>query len=448
MKILIAGSGEVALHLAKLLLFDQHDITLVDNPSSRLEQIAKALDLLVVEGSPTSIATLKEANAGKVDLFIGVTPEESKNMTCCMLAKELGAKRTVARVENKEYTAPDSVAFFKRLGIDSIVYPEQLAAQEINHLISRPWARQWWEVQGGELMLFGVKVRRGVEVLGKELRTIDSGERFHITAIQRQGSTILPTGQDCLEENDLVFVMTTKAYIPEVRALLGKSHTPKAHTVFYMGGSDTVLHSICTLPEDIQVKLFDNDPTHFDKILNKTKDHKLLIINGDGRDLDLLKEENIEQAQVFVAATKNSETNILACLSAKQMGVPKTIAMVENTDYISLAQNLDVGLIINKKTFAAGSIYRLLLKADVQSIKSLNVAQAEVVEYKVCEKSLILKKSLMDLKLPRTINIGGYIRDGVGHIAHGTTVFQPGDIVVAFCLKGQIKKLEKFFKHL
>lgn len=447
MRIVIAGAGEVGTHLAKLLVGEHHDITLIDEKEQRLSRVSACVDILTLCGSPTSVNLLTEAGVGRADLFIGVTPEESRNMTCCMLAKKLGAAQCVARVENIEYTEPDNVAFFRSVGIDSVIYPELLAAQEINHLILRPWARQWWEVQGGQLMLFAVKVRRGVEIINRPLAEISTPEDpFHITAIKRKGVTLIPHGSDTIEEDDLVFVMTTPRHVEYVRRIMGKKDSPETHSVFYMGGADTVIRSVNLLPSGITPKIFERNPDKFIEINSTVTNRNLLLLNGDGRDIDLLQDENISHAQVFVAACENSESNILACMAARHMGVVKTIAMVENTDYIAMAEQLDIGSIINKKAYAAAHIYRMLLKADVESIKSFTIAQSDVIEYKVHTGARITRKAVRDLKLPPNVNIGGYVREGKGYLANGNTTFLPNDIVVIFCLKNEFRHLEKYFK--
>ena len=446
MRIVIAGAGQIGSHLAKLLFKDGHDVTLIDEQQQRLNSVSSCVDLLTLCGSPGSISLLKEANVKGADLFIGVTPDESRNITCCMLAKKLGAHKCVARVDNAEYTAPDYEEFFLKAGIDSVIYPEMLAAAEINHLIVRPWARQWWQVRGGKLLLFAVKVRRGVSILNRPLAEIASpSDPFHITAVKRNGETLIPHGNDCLEEDDLVFVMTTPEHVTFVRELLGKSHGPETHCVFYMGAADTVIHSINTLPHHIKAKVFERNPAKFDAITGAITNPKFLLLNGDGRDIRALQDENVSHAEVFVAASDNSETNILACLAARRMGVQKTISMVENTDYIAMAEQLDIGSIINKKAFAAAHIYRMLLKADVESIKSFDIANADVIEYKVHEKTRITRKPVSQLHLPPSVNIGGYVRDGVGYMVNGGTTFRDGDMVVLFCLKNEFRRLEKYF---
>lgn len=447
MKIIIAGAGEVGTHLARMLEHENHDITLIDDKESRLAPIASHLDIKTICGSPTSPSVLEEAEVEKAHLFIGVTPEQSRNMTSCMIAKDKGAKNTVARIEELEYTIEDNRNFFKKLGIDDLVYPEQLAAAEINHLIQRPWVRHWWEVQDGKLLLLGIKVRRGCRHLGMPLSAISQPEDpYHITAIKRNGDTLIPHGGDILEEDDLVFIMTTPESVQFVRDNFSQDHSAETHTIFYMGGADTAIQSINQLPHNYHIKLFENDPSHHLEITSKITHPHVLLLDGDGRDIDLLKDENIENAQVFVAATNKSESNILACLTARRLGVPKTIAMVENSDYIPMAEQLDIGSIINKKTFAAGRIYCKLLRADVKSVKFLTIAHADVAEFQVQEGYRISRYPVSKLHLPRNVNIGGYIRNGKGYLANGNTQFQPGDIVVVFTLQGELKRLETFFK--
>lgn len=446
MRIVIAGAGQIGSHLAKLLFKDGHDVTLIDEQQQRLNSVASCVDILTLCGSPGSISMLQEANVKGADLFIGVTPDESRNITCCMLAKRLGALKSVARVDNAEYTAPDYKEFFLKVGIDSVIYPEMLAAAEINHLIVRPWARQWWQMSDGKLLLFAVKVRRGVSILNRPLAEIAApDDPFHITAVKRNGETLIPHGNDCLEEDDLVFVMTTSKEVTHVRERFGKAHSTETHCVFYMGAADTVIHSINTLPHHIKAKVFERNPAKFDAITAAITHPKFLLLDGDGRDIRALQDENVSHAEVFVAASENCETNILACLAARRMGVQKTIAMVENTDYIAMAEQLDIGSIINKKAFAAAHIHRMLLKADVKSFKSFDIANADVIEYKVHANTRITRKPVAQLNLPPSVNIGGYLRDGEAHMVNGNTTFKEGDLVVLFCLKNEFRRLEKYF---
>lgn len=447
MKIIIAGAGAVGTHLAKLLSREHHDITLMDESPEKLEDLSSNFDILTFPQSPSSISALREAEVDRADLFIGVTPDEAHNMTACMLASKLGAKKTVARVDNGEYVQPEHRDFFKTVGIDSIIYPEMLAGKEILHNIKRSWIRQWWEVQNGELILLGVKLRDNAQILEQPLKDLCGPESpYHIVAVKRDDETVIPHGNDCLHAFDIVYFMTTPKYINYIRDLSGKEDYPDVSNVFIMGGGSTAVHLVNAMPDYMHAKVIESDAKRAERLNELVSNKHAMIIHGDGRDLSLLEEEGIRRAQAFVAITENSETNILACLAAKRLGVRKTVAMVENTDYISMAESLEIGTIINKKTFAAGHIYQMMLRADITSVKSLTVANADVAEFSVSPEARIIRHLVKDLNLPSSVTLGGLVRDGHGQLINGMTQIQPGDTVVAFCLTGGIKKLERFFK--
>lgn len=447
MKIIIAGAGAVGTHLAKLLSREHHDITLMDESAERLEDLSSNFDILTLPLSPLSVSALREAEAGSADLFIGVTPDEAHNMTACMLASKLGAKKTVARVNNYEYTQPEHREFFATVGIDSIIYPEMLAGKEILHNIKRSWIRQWWEVQDGALVLLGVKLRQNAQILDQPLKDLCGPESpYHIVAVKRSEETVIPHGNDCLHASDIVYFMTTPKYINYIRDLAGKEDYPDVSNVFIMGGGSTAVHLVNSMPDYMHAKIIEADVKRAERLNEVVHNSHTLIIHGDGRDLALLEEEGIRKAQAFVALTENSETNILACLAAKRLGVRKTVAMIENTDYINMAESLEIGTIINKKTFAASHIYQMMLKADVTSVKSLTVANADVAEYAVSPEAKVIRHAVKDLGLPSNVTLGGLVRNGQGVLINGSTQIQPGDTVLAFCLAGGIKKLEKYFR--
>ena len=447
MKIIIAGAGAVGTHLAKLFSQEHHDITLMDENPEKLEDLASDFDILTLPLSPSSISALREAEVDHADLFIGVTPDEAHNMTACMLASKLGAKKTVARVDNYEYTLPEHREFFRTVGIDSIIYPEMLAGQEILHNIKRSWIRQWWEVQNGALILLGAKLRQSAQILEQPLKDLCGPDSpYHIVAVKRDDETVIPHGGDCLRDGDIVYFMTTPKYINYIRDLAGKEDYPDVQNVFIMGGGSTAVHLVNAMPDYMRAKIIEANPRRAERLNEVVHNKHTLIIHGDGRDLSLLEEEGIRKAQAFAALTENSETNILACLAAKRLGVRKTVAMVENTDYISMAESLEIGTIINKKTFAASHIYQMMLKADITSVKSLTVANADVAEFSVSPEARVVNHAVKDLGLPSTVTLGGLVRGGEGQLINGSTLIQPGDTVVAFCLAGGIKKLEKYFK--
>ncbi len=446
MKIVIAGAFAIGRHLARLLSRDHEDITLIDSDADRLSKIGSDYDLLTMEASPTSIKALREAGVGHADLFIAVTPDESQNMTACMLAKGMGAVKTVAKIDNAEYVEPDLKEFFANLGISSLIYPEMLAAEDINNGLKMSWVRQRWNVHGGALVMLGIKLRQSCEILDRPLRELcGPDDPYHIVAIKRNGETIIPGGNDSLHTYDLAFFMTTKQYIPYIRKIVGKENYVDVKNVMIMGGGATAVRAVKTMPDYMNVKIVETDEERCEQLNDIIDNENVLVIHGDGRDLDLLNEEGIKGTQAFVALTDNSETNILACLTAKRMGVRKTVAMVENIDYISMAASLDIGTIINKKAIAASHIYQMMLDANVHNVRFLMTVNADVAEFVPVEGARVTRRDVRDLGLPSGVTIGGLVRNGKGMLVSGNTRICAGDSVMVFCNGLNIKNVEKLF---
>ena len=445
MKIIIAGAYAIGTHLAKLLSRNNENITLIDENAERLAKISTDFDLLTLEASPGSIKALKEAGAESADLYISVTPDEALNLNSCMLAKAIGTKKTVAKIDSPEYIAPDAQKFFSDLGVSSLIYPEMLAAVDINNGLKMSWVRQRWDVHDGALVMLGIKLRESCEILNQPLKTISGpDDPYHIVAIKRGDDTIIPGGNDELKLYDLAYFMTTRNYIPYIRKIVGKEHYVDVKNVMIMGGGKTAVRAVKTMPEYMDVKIIEQDEHRCEELNNILEDN-VLVINGDGRDIPLLTEEGIRSTQAFVALTGNAETNILACLTAKRMGVRKTVAMVENLDYVAMAESLDIGTIINKKAIAASRIYQLMLDADVMNVTFLMSANADVAEFIPKEKAVVTRKAVKDLGLPQGMTIGGLVRHGEGQLVSGNTQIQAGDTVVVFCHNANMKKLEKLF---
>ena len=446
MKIVIAGAGAVGTHLSKLLSRERQNCVLIDDDENRLEGL-REYDVMTLNASPTSISALKEAGAGSADLFVGVTTEESTNITACIIAHTLGAKKTVARIDNYEYLSAQNQQFFKQLGISSMVYPEVLAAHDIINGLKLSWVRQRWDVHDGTLVLLGIKLREGCEILNQPLKNLcGPNDPYHVVAIKRQDETIIPSGLDTLKLNDLTYFMTTKEYIPYIRKIVGKEHYTDVKNVIIMGGGKTAVRAALTTPDYMNVKIIENDAMRCDKLNQLLTNDDTMVIHGDGRDLGLLEEEGIKTTQAFVALTGNAETNILACLTAKKLGVRKTVAMVENLDYVSMAESLDIGTIINKKTVAASHIYQMMLDADVSNLRSLMLVDSEVAEFVAAEGSRVTRNVVKDLGLPFGVTIGGLVRNGVGMLVNGNSQILPGDSVMVFCHEQKLNNIEKFFK--
>ncbi len=447
MKIVIGGAGAVGTHLSKLLSKDHQDCVLIDDDLDRLSGLESRYDIMTLHGSPTSIKTLKEAGVEHADLFVGVTPDESRNMNACIIAHALGAKKTVARIDNVEYLQPANLSFFEQMGINSLIYPEVLAAIDITNGLKMSWVRQRWDVHGGALVMLGIKLRDTCEILNRPLRELcGPDDPYHIVAIKRNDDTLIPGGNDELHVNDIAYFMTTREYIPYIRQISGKEHYADVKNVIIMGGGKTSVRVAKTTPDYMNLKIIESDEQRCEKLNELLNDVDTMIIHGDGRDLGLLQEEGIQHTQAFVALTGNTETNILACLTAKRMGVRKTIAMVENLDYVEMAESLDIGTIINKKTLAAGHIYQMMLDADVSNVRSLMMVDSEVAEFVAAKDSKVTMKPVKDLGLPFGVTIGGLVRDNQGILVNGNTQIMAGDSVTVFCHEQNLKKMEKYFK--
>ena len=443
MKIIIAGAGEVGTHLAKLLARENFDTILLDEEPSKMKDLEANYDLMTFVGSPTSINTLTEAGVDKADLFIGVTPYESVNMTACMLATNLGAKKTLARIDNQEYLLPKNREFFEKLGVDYLIYPEMLAAREIVESLKTSWLRQNLSFCKNALILLGIKIRTNSKILNQKFSTgVFDHNKYRIVAIKRNNQTIIPIGSDMVLANDIVYFITTPDNLNFVKEDAAKEDYP-IRNIMVMGGSRIAQKTIQNLPSNVNVKILERDKEKSYELAEKL--NNAMTINCDGRNIELMKEEGIQEMDAFVAVTANSEANILACLTAKRLGVKKSVAEVENNDYIMLAESMDIGTVINKKMIAASYIYQLTLDADVLNVRSLSSADAEVVEFVAKPGSKITRSKVKDLRLPDQVNIGGFVRNGEGHIVNGNTIIMPEDHVIVFCVASAIRKMETYF---
>ena len=446
MKIVIVGAGAVGTHLSKLLSREHKDCVLIDDNEERLNSLSE-YDVMTYNASPTSIKAMKEADVQHAGLFVGVTPEETTNITACIIAHNLGAKKTVARIDNYEYLSQQNRELFKQAGVDSLIYPEVLAAIDINNGLKLSWVRQRWDVHDGALTLLGIKLRETAEILNQPLREFSGpDDPYHIVAIKRGEDTIIPGGLDELRVGDLAYFMTTQEYIPYIRKIVGKEHYADVKNVIVMGGDKTAVRAALTAPDYMNIKIIEKSAERCERLNELLGDADTMVIHGDGRDLGLLEEEGIRNTQAFVALTGNAETNILACLTAKRLGVRKTVAMVENLDYVKMAEELDIGTIINKMTIAASHIFQMLLEADVDNLRSLMLVDSEVAEFTASEGSRVTKKLVKELGLPTGATIGGLVRNGVGMLVNGNSQIEAGDSVMVFCHETKLNTIEKFFK--
>ncbi len=446
MKIIIAGAGEVGFHLAKLLSYESQEITLIDVNKDSLNYADTHLDIKVIKGDSTSISILKEARIESTDLLIAVTSSETTNITVCVLGKQLGAKRTIARISNTEFIHHKDEVGFTKFGIDELISPEALAASEIELSLNQSAFNDTYEFEDGALTMFGLNLTRTASFVGKSVK--EAAETFpelHFVpiAIQRFGTqyTIIPRGDTQFKEGDNVVFITNEGGAEELCKMTGKVNTD-IKDIIILGVSKIVFKTARDL-KGFKTKLIEKNREHAIDLADELP--STLVINGDGRNVDLLEEENITDMDAFVAVTGNSETNIMSCLVAKSKGVKKTIALVENMDYFELSQSIGIDTLINKKLLAANNIFRYIRKGEVIAMTKLNNMNAELLEFKVKATSKICNKLIKDLDFPRSAIIGGVIRNGEGLIPLGDFKISEGDMVVTCCLPRSIKQVEKLF---
>ena len=445
MNIIIAGDGEVGFHLAKSLSELDHDITVVDPHQDLLRMLETEIDILTITGYSTSIDVLTEANIENCDLLISVLHDESINLLTCVLGKKFGAKRTIARINNIEYLKPENKKIFKDLGVDEVVSPERIAAKEIINLLEKNSATEIFNFSKDLLSIYLIRIDENAKVIGKTMRDIfleNTQIEARIVAILRHSKTIIPNLTTTFQKNDLAYVISKPEDMGIINILGGKKDF-HINSVIIAGGGRIGTKTAQTLEEKMSVKLIDMDKERCYGLTNTL--NNTLIINGDATDIDLLEDEGIDKTDAFIAVTNSTETNILTCLHAKKHGVKKTIALVENIDFIDLSQDIGIDTIINKKLITASYIARFTVKGEASSSKWLSGTNAEVIEFVVHEKAKATKKPIYALDIPEGATIGGIIRGDEAIIPKRNFQIEANDKVVVFTLPKVLSKIAKLF---
>ena len=448
MKIIIAGAGEVGFHLAKLLSFESQDITLIDNKKSNLNIAENQLDIKTIEGNSASISVLKDANVENCDLVVSLTTSETTNFTTCFLAKQLGAKRTIARISNSEFIEGSQEIDFGSIGIDELISPESLATEEIKLLIHESAFNNSHDFEDGILKMMGVKLEKNAPFVGKtvmESASVYPGVHFMPIAIKKEGSdnTIIPRGDTVFDLGDQVYFITNHKGLTELYDLLGTEKQNIENIMILGAGRIGSKLARDLSSEGLNVKIIEINKEKANNLAEEL--NNVMMLNVDGRNVDLLVEENLENMDAFIATTGNSETNIMSCLMAKSKNIKKTIALVENMDYFNLSQSIGIDTLINKKLLAANDIFRFVRKGDVVELAKLNNMDAEIVEFNVSENSKVLNKKIVNLNFPRKAIIGGVIRNDEGLIVLGDFEIQLGDRVLVCSSPESLNKVESLF---
>ncbi len=445
MNIIIAGDGEAGFYLAEALVDSNHDITIVDPHDELLKMIEAHTDLMTIVGDSNSVSVLKRANVNKADLVISVLHDETINILTAILAKKLGAKRAIARVATLENVSVENRKIYEELGIDYLISPEDIAGHEVVKLLEQPEATEIFDFSGGKLSVFLFRIEEQAPVIGKSLKVVaqEYGSlKFRAVAIHRATETFLPEADTVFEPGDLVYVITKREAREQLLKLAGKKKI-EVNNIMIVGGGRVGKVIARRVENDLNVKLIEIDRARSMQLTDMLDN--TLIINGDSRDITLLEDEGIDKVDAFIAVTNNSETNILTCLHAKKFGVKKSIALVENLDYIEISQNIGIDTVINKKLIVASHIIKHSMGDEVASLKCLSGINSDIIELIAMEGSLVTKKPLRELKMPSGALIGGIIRGEESFIAVGDLQIEPGDKVVVFSLPGVKHKIEKMF---
>lgn len=447
MKIVIAGAGDVGVHLAKLLASEQQDITLIDQNTEVLEHANSALDVQIIKGDASSLSVLRSAEVDKAELFLAVTTSEKDNLIACILAKEMGAQKTVARVRNQEFLEEESTKLFNTLGIDHVISPVQLAANEIVRLVEYQGVSDVFYFEEGKINLFGIFIGPESELAGKLIGNLTnkySELNFNPIAVLRGRNTLLPEDVLRIQRNDHIYFLCDDQHRHALLDALGVKKV-EPNRIMILGGSDLGRTSAKLLEDKYHVTIVEETKEKCSELVAHLED--ALVVRGNPGDIELLLEENLERMDVFIALTPNSETNILTSLLASNYKVNNTIALVDNTDYTHISQNIGVDTLINKKLIAANNIFRFVRKGQIEAITSLHGVDAEIIEFVVhSRKNRLTRKSIKDLKLPKGAVIGSVIRQQTCLIPDGQFKFEPGDKVIVLALAEAIHRVEAIFR--
>lgn len=444
MKITIVGAGRVGLHLAKYFVEEQQDVFLVDVDRRNMASIEADFNLRTFAGHPTDFNTLRDAGAGDADIFVAVTANTAENLVACALAKSMGARKTIARVDKYSYLEATNTAVVNRMGVDHVVFPDFFAARAIISALDHPWCKGWNEFNDGAIVMAAVTVHDASPIVGKHLRDLRDESRFmHVSALRRNYTTIIPGGNDSIASGDTLYITTLPSGVADVMRVTGHSAS-QVRKVIMMGGSSVTEIVARAAAQRFNFVIIEKDIDRCRQLTETCPDSE--IIFGDAGEYDVLEEAGIRKCEAFVATSDNTESNILACLTASDLGVYRTVAEVEKEQLIDKAESFHIGSVINKPIITANAIFQLILDADASSSKCFALNDAEVARMVIRSDSELVGRPVRELRLPRELTLAGLVRDGQGIIVNGDTQLQAGDTVIVFCLYGALNKVEKVFK--
>lgn len=439
MNIIIAGDGEVGFYLAQSLTELDFDITVVDPHSELLKKLESETDLLTIVGNSTSPAVLEEANVGNCDLLLAVLHDESINLMTCILAKKLHCKKTVARITNSELL--DHKEMFNSLGVDEMVCPERIAAKEITNLLNNTVTQEFFDFAGGLLTMNLIRLAPGSPAIGKTRQELVD-RQMRCVAVVRNGETMIPTADFIFEAGDQAYIICRQGQMEQIEEISGRDEV-KVNRLMIAGGGRIGRYAALNLEDRMRLTLIDEDRSRCEDLSSELRN--TLVVHGDATDIELLKQEGLPQADAFIAVTESSETNVLTCLHARKLGVKRTIALVENTGFIALSQDIGIDTIINKKLITASYIARFIVRGEAVSSKWLSGTNAELIEFVVGKRAPATRKTIGAMGIPNGSTIGGVIRKGQVILPTRETQLQEGDKVVVFTMPQMMNQVARLF---
>jgi len=446
MKVMIIGAGKLGKKLASAMLNGEIEITLVDNNPTIMERLKVHMDVLTVTANGARKDILEELNIHTYDLAIAVTSNDETNVLISSMAKKLGCKRTVARVRNPGYAS--QLEYMKNLyNIDHVINPEQATANEIMRYLMESYTFYFDEYAKGRVSVVNFNIRNLTEFVNKSIKDLHLFDELVIVAISRKGDIIIPNGDTILRENDILYTMGQKNKIKTIGDLLKTSieakHIKKA---MILGGSKIGFYLAQALAEkNIRVKIIESNLERCKELSEELPDN-VLVIHGEGTDIDLLEEENLEEMDAFVGVTGFDEENLFMSLRAKQLDISKVIAKISRQSYVHIIEKLGIDMAINPVNITASDILKYIRGGRVISVSLLLDGQAEVTEIVASKNLSIINKPLKDLNLPKGIIIGAIVHKGKVHVPNGDSKIQNGDRIVVFSLLSEVPALETFFR--
>lgn len=443
-RIVIAGSGDTGTHLAKMLSFENQDVTLMSSDRRYLESLDSSYNMMVSAGDPTSPADLKASGVEKADLFVAVTPHETVNMVAASLAHSLGAGKCVARVSKEEYLDPVFDGYFAGTGIDTRVYPEALVVADIIKFIKRNWVTGWFEFCSGQLVLAGVKINPGAPIAGKRLKELPELRlNVHVSAIRRNRHIIIPGGDDYMLAGDVAFF----TFIPDNEDMVTRitgQQTRRVRNIMISGTGPVTRMLAARLGSDYRLTVIDANAERCRRFADRFPN--VAVLNASPKDMETLQSEGMEGMDMFLGLDSDSDANMVSCMMAREMGVPRTVAEIEDIEYIGVAEELMIDKAVNKKLITSATILRQIMGKSLRVDSIISLPDAEVAEIEIIDKLGILNLPVRDLRLPKGLTLGGIARDGRGILVDGDTCILPGDKLMVMFMPGALENVLRIFR--